>query len=108
MLHQYLVFWKRMVQGDFGPSLSAFPTPVSVLIWRRCRGRQVCCVSPHCSPGVRQPARWPGRLLPQQPPAAPGGPRCHGLHPIIYIVAFVLLIVFGYLWPGCRSAVARR
>ena len=34
LLHQYLVFWKRMVQGDFGPSLSAFPTPVSVLIWR--------------------------------------------------------------------------
>ena len=32
--HQYLVFWNRMMLGDFGPSLSAFPTPVSVLIWR--------------------------------------------------------------------------
>ena len=25
---QYLVFWKRVSVGDFGPSLSAFPTPV--------------------------------------------------------------------------------
>src|SRR5713226_6161353 len=32
--NQYLVFWKRVAVGDFGPSLSAFPTPVSVLIWR--------------------------------------------------------------------------
>src|SRR5438477_11930056 len=31
---QYAVFWKRIVVGDFGPSLSAFPTPVSVLINR--------------------------------------------------------------------------
>ena len=31
---QYLVFWKRMAVGDFGPSLSAFPTPVRVLIAR--------------------------------------------------------------------------
>ena len=34
LLQQYAVFWKRMALGDFGPSLSAFPTPVSVLIWR--------------------------------------------------------------------------
>src|SRR3954449_3270891 len=32
LLHQYGVFWKRIVIADFGPSLSAFPTPVSVLI----------------------------------------------------------------------------
>jgi ABC-type microcin C transport system permease subunit YejB len=31
---QYAVFWKRIAVGDFGPSLSAFPTPVSVLINR--------------------------------------------------------------------------
>src|SRR3954471_6258664 len=29
--HQYGVFWKRIAIADFGPSLSAFPTPVSVL-----------------------------------------------------------------------------
>src|ERR1043165_1769153 len=32
--HQYVVFWRRVAVADFGPSLSAFPTPVSVLIWR--------------------------------------------------------------------------
>src|SRR5258708_21977078 len=31
---QYLSFWRRVVLGDFGPSLSAFPTRVSVLIGR--------------------------------------------------------------------------
>src|ERR1700693_2933786 len=34
LLDQYVVFWKRVAVGDFGPSLSAFPTPVSVLIGR--------------------------------------------------------------------------
>jgi peptide/nickel transport system permease protein len=31
---QYVTFWKRVSVGDFGPSLSAFPTPVRVLIAR--------------------------------------------------------------------------
>ena len=31
---QYVAFWRRIVVGDFGPSLSAFPTPVSTLIGR--------------------------------------------------------------------------
>ena len=26
---QYLTFWSRILRADFGPSLSAFPTPVS-------------------------------------------------------------------------------
>ena len=26
---QYFAFWRRVLVGDFGPSLSAFPTPVS-------------------------------------------------------------------------------
>ena len=29
---QYVVFWKRILVADFGPSLSVFPTPVSTLI----------------------------------------------------------------------------
>jgi peptide/nickel transport system permease protein len=28
LLQQYLAFWRRILTGDFGPSLSAFPTPV--------------------------------------------------------------------------------
>src|ERR1700750_446563 len=29
VFEQYFVFWKRVIVGDFGPSLSAFPTPVA-------------------------------------------------------------------------------
>lgn len=32
LLARYTGFWKRVVTGDFGPSLSAFPTPVMTLI----------------------------------------------------------------------------
>jgi len=31
---QYLAFWGRLLQGDLGPSLSSFPTPVSTLLGR--------------------------------------------------------------------------
>jgi peptide/nickel transport system permease protein len=34
LFHQYLAFWGRVVTGDFGPSLSAFPTPVMTVILR--------------------------------------------------------------------------
>lgn len=32
LFERYVGFWKRVVTGDFGPSLSAFPTPVMTLI----------------------------------------------------------------------------
>src|SRR5262245_26756558 len=31
---QYTTFWARILRADFGPSLSAFPTPVGALIAR--------------------------------------------------------------------------
>ncbi len=31
-IEQYFSFWGRVLRGDFGPSLSAFPTPVMSLI----------------------------------------------------------------------------
>ena len=32
--NQYVNFWTRLVQGDFGPSLLAFPTPaMSLVMW---------------------------------------------------------------------------
>jgi peptide/nickel transport system permease protein len=30
----YVIFWRRVLTGDFGPSLSAFPTPVMTIILR--------------------------------------------------------------------------
>ena len=88
--------------GDFGPSLSAFPTPVSVLIGRAlpwtvgAAGRLDAARL-----GARQPARRAGRLLPPATAScASPASLAMAFHPIpYYIVAFVLLIVFGYLWP---------
>ena len=75
-----LVFWTRMVLGDFGPSLSAFPTPVSVLIWRALPWTAALLVlSTAARLGARQPAGRPRRLLPRQPPAAPRRRRGDGL-----------------------------
>jgi peptide/nickel transport system permease protein len=34
LFDQYLIFWRRVLTGDFGPSLSAFPTPVMTIILR--------------------------------------------------------------------------
>lgn len=98
---QYLVFWKRMLHADFGPSLSAFPTPVSTLIGRA--------------------LPWTAGLLTGSTIVAWGlgsllgglagyyqksrglklvGVIAMGLHPVpYYIVALLLLIVFGFLWP---------
>jgi peptide/nickel transport system permease protein len=101
LLQQYLVFWKRMALGDFGPSLSAFPTPVSVLIWRAqpwtagllCFATLLAWCLGNLLGGLAGYYRN-SRLLHW------AGVVSMGFHPIpYYIVAFVLLIVFGYLWP---------
>ncbi|MCA1417030.1 ABC transporter permease, partial [Bradyrhizobium sp. NBAIM20] len=34
LLDQYFTFWGRVLTGDFGPSLSSFPTPVMTVIGR--------------------------------------------------------------------------
>jgi len=34
VIDHYLTFWRRVLTGDFGPSLSAFPTPVMTIIQR--------------------------------------------------------------------------
>jgi peptide/nickel transport system permease protein len=90
-----------MLVLDFGPSLSAFPTPVSVLIGRALPwtvGLLLTCTL----------IAWAlGNLL--------GGLAGYyrnsrvlkllgvvamGFHPVpYYIVAFVRLIIFGCLWP---------
>jgi peptide/nickel transport system permease protein len=100
-LEQYFTFWRRVLQADFGPSLSAFPTPVSVLIARALPWTVGLLV-------VSTIITWVlGNLLGglagyfrKSRSLRAAGVVAMAFHPIpYYIVAFVLLIVFGYLWP---------
>ena len=55
VVDQYLAFWRRILVGDFGPSLSAFPTPVSVLIGRvhdRSSFARAAAVTSSCRDGL--------------------------------------------------------
>jgi peptide/nickel transport system permease protein len=98
---QYLAFWRRIVVGDFGPSLSAFPTPVAVLIGRALPWTVALLVTSTLLTWVA------GNLLGglagyyrKSRALRFAGILAMAFHPIpYYIVAFLLLIVFGYLWP---------
>ncbi len=98
---QYVSFWSRVVTGDFGPSLSAFPTPVSTLIGRALPWTVALLV-------ISTLLTWIfGNLLGglagyyrRSKSLRFAGILAMTFHPIpYYIVAFLLLIVFGYLWP---------
>ncbi|QND41353.1 ABC transporter permease (plasmid) [Rhizobium leguminosarum bv. viciae] len=98
---QYLHFWLRLATGDLGPSLSAFPTPVSTIILR----------SLPWTIGLMTVSTIITFVLGNAIGALAGYYRKDmvlkavslvfiALLPIpYYIPAFVLLIVFGYLWP---------
>jgi len=101
LAEQYVAFWRRVAVGDFGPSLSAFPTPVSVLIGRALPWTVSLLV-------VSTLLTWAlGNLLgglagyyAKNRTLRLAGLLAMAFHPIpYYIVAFLLLIVFGYLWP---------
>jgi peptide/nickel transport system permease protein len=98
---QYFNFWKRIAVADFGPSMSAFPTPVSVLIGQAIPWTLgllltsiiISWLLGNLLGGLAGYYRN-SRLL------KVAGVVAMGLHPIpYYIVAFVLLIMFCYVWP---------
>ncbi|MBB3562695.1 peptide/nickel transport system permease protein [Rhizobium sp. BK512] len=98
---QYLHFWLRLATGDLGPSLSAFPTPVSTIIMR----------SLPWTIGLMTVSTLITFVLGNAIGALAGYHRKNmilkgislvfiAMLPIpYYILAFVLLIVFGYVWP---------
>ncbi|MCK1715980.1 MULTISPECIES: ABC transporter permease [unclassified Bradyrhizobium] len=100
-VEQYLVFWRRILRADFGPSMSAFPTPVSTLIGRALPWTAGLLV-------ISTVTTWVlGNLLgglagyyQKSRSLKLMGVIAMGLHPIpYYILALLLLIVFGFLWP---------
>jgi peptide/nickel transport system permease protein len=101
LFDQYAAFWRRIAAIDFGPSLSAFPTPVATLIGRALPWTVALLV-------VSTLLTWVlGNLLGglagyyrRNRALRLAGILAMAFHPIpYYIVAFLLLIVFGYLWP---------
>jgi peptide/nickel transport system permease protein len=90
-----------MLVLDFGPSLSAFPTPVSVLIGRALPwtiGLLATCTLIAWSlgnflgglSGYYRDNRVLGAL----------GVVAMAFHPVpYYIIAFILLLLFGFVWP---------
>jgi len=100
-LQQYAVFWKRILRADFGPSMSAFPTPVSTLIARALPWTTGLLVVSTIVTWVL--GNWLGGLAgyyQKNRGLKLLGVIAMGLHPIpYYILALLLLIVFGFLWP---------
>jgi peptide/nickel transport system permease protein len=101
LLEQYFVYWGRILVLDFGPSLSAFPTPVATLIGRALPwtiGLLFTCtllawVLGNLLGGL-------GGYYRRSRTLKVLGVVAMAFHPIpYYIIAFVLLIIFGYLWP---------
>jgi peptide/nickel transport system permease protein len=101
VLGKYLNFWRRFVQGDLGPSLIAFPTPAMTLVRRALPwtvGLLTFAIIVNWLVGniLGGLAGYyqDNRLL------KAFGIAAMGVQPIpYYIVAFILLIVFGFLWP---------
>ena len=100
-LEQYFAFWGRLLRGDLGPSLSNFPTPVSEMIGQ---------ALPYTL-GLLLPAliiSWiMGNLFGAMSSYYPENKPLNAIEvlgqvarPIpYYIVALVLLVVFGYFVP---------
>lgn len=101
LLSKYGNFWRRFVQGDLGPSLIAFPTPSMTLVKRALPWTVglltfaivVTWLVGNILGGLAGYYQ-DNRLL------KAFGVVAIGVQPIpYYIVAFILLILFGFVWP---------
>jgi peptide/nickel transport system permease protein len=101
LLQQYLAFWSRILTGDFGPSLSAFPTPVMTLILAAMPWTLGLIILSTLFSWIA------GNVL----GALAGyfrtsrvlkavGIGVMSLHPVPhYIIGLIVLILLGYIWP---------
>lgn len=101
ILNQYVNFWIRLMRGDLGPSLLAFPTPAMTLVMRAMPWTVVLLTLATLITftignilgglaGYNQDNKFLKAF----------GLMAIAIQPVpYYIVAFILLIVFGFLWP---------
>ena len=98
---QYVNFWLRLMRGDLGPSLLAFPTPAMDLVMRALPWTVTLLTFSTLITfaignamgglaGYNQNNRFLKAF----------GLVAIGIQPIpYYVVAFILLILFGFVWP---------
>jgi peptide/nickel transport system permease protein len=101
LLEQYGNFWSRVLKGDLGPSLSAFPTPVNTMIASGI-GWTIGLLGTSVvlawiiglilgSLAGYFPNRWWSEFMEKS---------FISVYPIpYYILAFILLMLFTYYWP---------
>lgn len=100
-VEQYFTFWGRLLQGDLGPSLSNFPTPVSRMI-----GQAMPYTLRLLIPAVLI-SFIVGNLFGAMSSYYPGNKALNVIEMLgqairsipYYIVAIVLLVVFSYFIP---------
>jgi peptide/nickel transport system permease protein len=101
IIEQFISFWQRLLVGDFGPSLLAWPTPAMELIARALpwtlglliTATLITWLVGNILGGLA--GYYQDRLS-----LKAFGVVAMGIQPIpYYIVAFILLIIFGFFWP---------
>lgn len=100
-LTQYVNFWSRLVRGDLGPSLMAFPTPAMELVGRAMPWTLgLLLTSIFITFVVGNLMGGLAGYFQNNRFFKAFGIVVMGLQPIpYYIVAFIVLIIFGFLWP---------
>ncbi|MFK4812290.1 ABC transporter permease [Devosia neptuniae] len=101
LLDQYLTFWGRVIRGDFGPSLSAFPTPVMTIIGRALPWTVgLLTLATIISWVVGNTLGAIAGYFRNNRAMKVVGVLVMAMQPIpTYITGLTLVIVFGFLWP---------
>lgn len=98
---QYVNFWARLFRGDIGPSLLAFPTPAMTLVMRAMPWTvTLLALSTLITFGIGNLLGGLAGYNQNNKFLKAFGLLAIGIQPVpYYIVAFVLLILFGFVWP---------
>lgn len=101
IITQYVNFWLRLFRGDLGPSLLAFPTPAMELVLRAMPWTVgLLVVATLITFVVGNLLGGLAGYMQNNKFLKAFGIVAMGIQPIpYYIVAFILLIIFGFLWP---------
>jgi peptide/nickel transport system permease protein len=101
ILNQYVNFWLRLFRGDLGPSLLAFPTPAMTLVARAMPWTvALLTLATLITFAVGNVLGGLAGYYQNNRLLKAFGIVAIGIQPVpYYIVAFILLIIFGFVWP---------